>query len=773
MSRKKDRKPDKNRAPAAAKSPLPTKEQILKFVKDAPATVGKREIARAFAVKGADRIGLKRLLQELADEGALVGSRKAFKKRGHLPPVVVLEVIARDNDGDLIAEPVVWDEDGPKPRALIVEGPRKPGRPDAALGLGDRVLARITHRPADRHGIAHTAEPIKRVAREQARLLGIFSAHRDGGGEIQPIDRKALRSWSIRPTNTGEAKDGDLVRFDLVRGGRYQIAEARIAEVIGNPADQRQISLIAVHAHGIPDVFPSRVMDEVQGLAPPDLKTRADLRGLPLITIDPSDARDHDDAVHAAPDDDPRNSGGFVVHVAIADVAHYIRPDTALDREARLRGNSCYFPDRVVPMLPERISNDLCSLREAEDRPCLVVRMIIGADGRKRGHTFLRAMMRSAAKLAYQEAQAAIEGRPNDKTAPLLDTVLKPLWQAYAAMSKARNDRSPLDLDVPERRIVLGPDGKVARVIVPERLDAHRLIEEFMIQANVAAAEMLEAKRTACIYRVHAAPSKEKLEALREFLETLDLPLPKDSVSPRALNDILARAKALPTADLVNEVILRSQAQAEYAHENYGHFGLNLQRYAHFTSPIRRYADLVVHRALVRALDLGAGKLADGEVDKLAETCMLISGTERRAMAAERETTDRLIASHLAEYVGAEFDGRITGVTRIGLFIRLKDTGADGLVPISTLGQEYFHHEEGHQMLIGERSGGVFQLGDDVRVRLVEAIATAGALRFEMLSKPRHDAPRPARSIRGRHGDRPHRGGGFRPAHRGKSGRRR
>ncbi len=730
---------------------IPTREEILAFIQQSQTKVGKREVARAFDIKGAARIPLKRLLQEMADEGLLSGNKKALKGKGSLGPVAVLDIVARDAGGDLVAEPATWDgTDGARPRVLVLAGEGRRGAGEPELGVGDRILAKIAD--ADHGEIRLEARPIKRLPKERRRLVGIFRKHDRPGGEIAPVDKKELRSWPVKAADAGDAKNGDLVRFELSKSGRFAVPEARIVEVLGNPADQRQISLIAVHAHGIPDEFPARVLAELDELPSLTLKNRTDLRALPLLTIDPVDARDHDDAVHAEPDADPSNPDGFIVTVAIADVAHYIHPATNLDREARLRGNSCYFPDRVVPMLPERISNDLCSLRELEDRPCLAVRMTFNARGEKQRHAFSRAMMRSAAKLSYQEAQAAIDGNVSAKCAPHLETALRPLWAAYAKLAQARDARGPLDLNLPERKIVLNAEGRVARVIVPERLTAHRLIEEMMIQANVAAAETLEEYRTACVYRVHAAPSKEKLTALRDFLESVEIDFPSSgTLRPSHFNRILAQAKAMPVADLVNEVVLRSQAQAEYAHENYGHFGLNLRKYAHFTSPIRRYADLVVHRALVRAMKFGSDGLSDGEIAVLTETCQAISDTERRAMMAERETSDRLIAAHLADRIGAEFDARITGVTRAGLFVRLKDTGADGLVPISTLGDEFFRHDETQHALVGERSGEAYRLGDDVRVKLIEAIPMAGALRFEMLSRGKrgHVATMP-KSIRGK-----------------------
>ncbi|HML42888.1 MAG TPA: ribonuclease R [Hyphomicrobium zavarzinii] len=716
---------------------LPSREEILQFLRESDSTAGKREITRAFNIKGEARIGLKRLLSEMAAEGLLSGTRKELREVGKLPPVTVLEVTGRDSDGDLIARPAVWNAaDGEAPAVLVLTHRARAEERDAIIGVGDRILARVTElAEPDVEGLKYEAEPIKVLPRDKRRMLGIYRTHARGGGTIEPVDRRELRAWQVRQGNDGNAKDGDLVRFDLSARNRQSVSEARVLESLGNPHDQRKISLIAVHAHGLPDDFPAPVMAESEALEPFSADDRTDLRSLPLLTIDPIDARDHDDAVYAEPDADPRNRGGFVVIVAIADVAHYVRPGTRLDKEAQLRGNSVYFPDRVVPMLPERISNNLCSLREGEDRPCLAVRMIFNAHGQKRRHEFLRAVMKSAAKLSYQEAQAAIDGRVSEKCAPLMERALAPLWEAYGALARARDQRQPLDLDLPERKILLDQEGRVARVVVPERLDAHRLIEEFMIQANVAAAETLEQMKTPLVYRTHDVPSKEKLKSLRDFLETLDMRLPASNVlKPEAFNKILAQAKSLPVPELVNEVVLRSQAQAEYTPQNIGHFGLNLAKYAHFTSPIRRYADLIVHRALIRALKLGPDGLDDQEITRLADTAKEISDAERRAMAAERETVDRLIASHLAERINATFEGRIAGVTRSGLFVKLKETGADGFVPVSTLGQDFYNHVEEAHALVGSRSNETYQLGDEVTVRLVEAVPTAGALRFEMLT---------------------------------------
>ena len=464
------------------------------------------------------------------------------------------------------------------------------------------------------------------------------------------------------------------------------------------------------------------------------------------MTIDPADAKDHDDAVYAEPDPDEKNPGGFIATVAIADVAAYVTPRSQLDREALKRGNSVYFPDRVVPMLPERISNDLCSLKELVDRPALAVRMIFDAEGRKISHTFHRIMMRSHARLSYPQAQAAIDGATDEKTAPILDTILKPLWAAYAVLKRGRDAREPLELDLPEKKILLTPEGKVDKVVIPPRLDAHKLIEEFMIQANVAAAETLERKKQPLIFRIHDAPSLAKQETLREFLRTMDISLARGAeLRPNQFNHILKRVEGSEQQDLVNQVVLRSQSQAEYNPANIGHFGLNLHRYAHFTSPIRRYADLIVHRALISALGLGPDGLTPDEEAALPEIAALISTSERRAMAAERDTVDRLIAHYLADKVGSSFEGRVQGVTKAGLFVSLATYGADGFIPISTLGDDYYLYDETNHALSGERSGKGFRLGDVVEVRLVEALPVAGALRFEMLSEP-HPVPSGVRS---------------------------
>ena len=731
--------PRRTSRPIAAVAPqilengrLPTRDELLAFVASQGGNVTKRDIARAFGLRADQKAELRTLMRDLGDDGALERRGRKVHVPGALPGVVLADIVSRNADGDFVASPVEWDEAHGEAPAILVEVPRRAQGP--APGLSDRVLLRMGD-PQDGHQVGRVIKVIEKARRQQ---LGIFRAAPHGGGRIIPIDKKNLgRELQVPQGAEMEAQDGDLVAVELMRQRVFGLPTARVKERLGSLSSEKAVSLVAIHAHGIPHVFPEAVLAEAEKARPAAAKGREDWRDLPLVTIDPPDAKDHDDAVYAEPDADPANPGGFIVSVAIADVAAYVRPGSALDREALLRGNSVYFPDRVVPMLPERISNDLCSLRPLEDRPALAVRMVIGADGRKKRHSFHRILMRSAAKLAYAQAQAAIDGHADETTAPLLETILKPLYAAYACVKKARDARQPLDLDLPERKLVLKPDGTVDRVVVPARLDAHRLIEEFMILANVAAAETLEEKRTPLIYRVHDGPTLEKLSNLRTFLQTLDIKLVKsDTVRPSVFNRILEQVVGTDVAPLVNQVILRSQSQAEYASDNYGHFGLNLRRYAHFTSPIRRYSDLIVHRGLVRALGVGSDGLPEETTsDHLAEVAAAISVTERRAMAAERETVDRLIAHHLADQIGATFAARISGATRAGLFVALEETGADGFVPASTLGADYYRFDETKQALIGDRTGEMHRIGDRVEVRLVETAPVAGALRFELLSE--------------------------------------
>ncbi|MEQ1752702.1 MAG: ribonuclease R [Micropepsaceae bacterium] len=712
-----------------------SREELLVFLEQNPEAT-KRDIARHFDIRGGAKIALKRALADLSQEGVLKRQPgRKFIRAGQLPEVSVVEVIDVDTDGEMLCNPANWDSEQSPPRIILAPG-NETGSANSALGIGDRALVRLAQ-----SGKGYEARIIKRLGAAPDKTLGVF---RKLGrqGRVEPVDKKARNDFQIAEADIAGACDGEIVVIEPTRDRLMGLPRARIVERIGKASESRTISLIAVHTHGIPDQFPQAAMDEADRATAAALQGRTDLRKVPLVTIDPPDARDHDDAVWAAPDDDPQNNGGFLAIVAIADVAYYVTPGSNIDREALRRGNSVYFPDRVVPMLPEKLSADLCSLKEGQDRAVIACHMKFSSDGRLKSHRFDRALMRSAARLSYNEAQEALDGKPNAKTAPLLQGILKPLEACYRAMCKARDTRSPLDLDLPEHKIELGTDGTVKSIGVRERYDAHRLIEEFMIQANVAAAEALESRKCPLVYRVHAPPSAEKLLSLSDFLDSMKINLPKSqTVTTTMLNQILKAANNTPNRDLINVVTLRSQSQAEYNPENIGHFGLALKRYAHFTSPIRRYADLIVHRALVRSFKLGNDGLSDREIGQLDKIAQDISAFERRAMAAERDSNDRYIAAFMSDRVGATFDGRISGVTRFGLFVRLSETGADGLVPVRSLGREFFTHNERTHALVGEKSGLTYRLGDKVKVRLDEATPLTGGLRFALLDGGNAGAP--------------------------------
>ena len=715
---------------------IPSKAEILQWISENPTKTAKRDIAKAFGIKGAGRIDLKRMLRELQDEGKLTKRRSSYRDADDLPPVAVLEVLAPDADGDIFARPLEWKGDGVEPRILMLLRDSDP-----ALGAGDRILGRLTVDKTEDH--THTARMIRRIGTNPLRILGVFRAGSEGG-RILPIDKGADKQWTVAAGATGGAKDGELVEAEQAGPkGRLGLPKARIVARLGDPTEPRAVSLIAIHQHGIPDHFPDEVIAEADAAKPAGLGKRRDLRDMPLITIDPWDARDHDDACFVEADTDPKNDGGFIIWVAIADVAHYVTPGSALDREARKRGNSTYFPDRVVPMLPDRLSGDLCSLHEGVERACLAVAMRIDAAGNKIDHQFHRGLMKSVASLNYEEVQAGADGQPNDKVAPLMDDIITPLYGAFHALMKARAARQPLDLDLPERQIVLDEAGKVTSVNYKERLDAHRLIEEFMVLANVAAAETLIAKKSPLLFRVHEEPSPEKLDALREVAEASGLVLAKGQVLKTAhLNRLLAGAEGTDNDELINMATLRAMTQAYYSPQNFGHFGLALRSYAHFTSPIRRYSDLIVHRALIGAHGWGKDGLSPWDIENLDETAKQISDTERRSMAAERDTTDRYLAAFLADRVGAELTGRISGIAKFGVFVKLDETGADGMIPLRTLGNEYFHYDPETQTLMGADTGTVIGLGQRVTVKLIEAAPVTGGLIVELLKLDERIMPR-------------------------------
>ncbi len=643
---------------------------------------------------------------------------------------MVVQITGTDPDGDALARPATWPADnGPPPQIFM--RPEVPGR--AALAPGERVLARLKPLGVGRY----EGRTMRRLTEARGRVLGVFRVSR-GENRLVPTDRRAKAEWIIPPGEDGGATPGEIVLAEpLPQHHRIGLKPARVIERLGNMGDARSVSLIAIHTHDIPVEFPEDALAEADRARATPLGRRTDLRDIPLVTIDGEDARDFDDAVFAEPDDSLAQ-GGFHLIVAIADVAHYVRPGSPLDHAARTRGNSVYFPDRVVPMLPEALSNGWCSLRPDEDRGCLFAELRIDAAGRKLAHRFGRGLMRSAARLTYTDVQ-----RAHDAGDAGAAGTLPPLYAAYRALSEARLARGTLDLDLPERQVALDAGGKVTSVAQRPRLDSHRLIEEFMILANVAAAEELERLHQPCIYRIHAPPSEEKLTALRDFLRTLDITLPPgDKVHPRDLDRVLRRVADTPEARLVNEVMLRSQSQAAYSPDNIGHFGLALPRYAHFTSPIRRYADLLVHRALIAGLRLGPGGLAADEAARFPATAEHITATERRAQLAERDALDRYLAAYMAEKTGAHFAARISGVTRFALFVTVTESGASGIVPVSTLPDDYWQHDAREQSLAGRRHRQVFRLAQEVEVRLAEASPVTGGLVFHIVPETQQSGKR-------------------------------
>ena len=642
------------------------------------------------------------------------------RRAGALPPVAVLEILDVDEDGVAVARPSPATDGGPPPRIQVLPD----NRAGAAVAPGDRILARIERLGPD----TYEARAMRRLPRERDRtVVGIYRRV-GGGGRLDPTDRRVKTAYAIARHDSMGARPGELVRAETRPGRRLGLPQARVTERLGRGSPVATASSIAIAEHGIPDRFADEAMAEAGAAAAAPLGEREDLRGIPLVTIDDESAQDFDDAVWAETDPD----GGFRLIVAIADVAWYVRPGSALDDAARERGNSVYFPDRVVPMLPEALSNGWCSLRPGEDRPCLAVHLRFDADGRKRGDRFVRGLMRSAARLTYTGVQAAIDGKRAQERS---QAPVEALHSAFLALNGARRARGTLDLDIPERRVGLAEDGSIAAIERRRTLDAHRLIEEFMIAANVAAAETLEAERALCVYRVHDSPDPKKVEALREMLASLGLSLPRGgALRAGHFARLLERVAGTPEAELVGEAILRTQAQAVYSTANIGHFGLALRRYAHFTSPIRRYADLMVHRSLIAACGLGEGGSDSGGKERAEATAAHVSDTERRAAAAERDATDRLCSIFLADRVGGEFAATVAGITRAGLFVRLDETGASALVPLSTVRAGPLRVDSHGIRLTDRRGRPVARLGDALRVRLDEVHTRTGSLVCSVVS---------------------------------------
>ncbi|HEV7340921.1 MAG TPA: RNB domain-containing ribonuclease [Sphingopyxis sp.] len=766
---------------------LPSSQQIIDFITASNEPVGKREIAKHFALHGNEKIALKALLKDMTDEGLVdLAPGRAFHKHGGLPRVTVLRVAAIDGS-TVWAVPEHWEAAGPAPRLRVIEQGRK-----GALGMGDRILARTEER-----GGGHVAHPMKKLQAGGETVIGVLVEDMGPGGKpilwLRPADKRARYDFAV--ADKGDANIGDLVRAELT--GRGPAIKAKVVERLGDPFAPKSLSMIAIARHEIPHVFGAETLAEAEIAAKLPLTPdgREDLRALPIVAIDPIDARDHDDAVWAEPDTDGANKGGFRAIVAIADVSYYVRPDSALDREARRRGNSVYFPDQVVPMLPETLSAGVCSLKAGQDRAALACHLVIDKQGKVTSWRFTRALVRLRANIAYEHAQAAYDailpgtGRgtseagggageanptpeasrkppvplhhPADGPPPPVGEDLLPalqnLWACWGLLAKARAARAPLDLDLPERQVILDEAGGIAEIRVRDRLDSMRLIEDYMIAANVAAAKALEAKKSPVMYRIHEPPSREKLVSLKDYLETFEQSFALGQViTPAVFNRLIDGFSQDDRLPEIMQAILRSQTQAYYGPANAGHFGLALGSYAHFTSPIRRYADLIVHRALVDSYKLEVpGKpkglpertgLGEADAKGLSRIGEAISALERRAMEAERETVDRYVAAYLANKKGAIVQARITGVQPFGFFATVDGLGGDGLVPVSTLGNERFFYDEKARTLDSEHGRVSFTTGERLDLRLVDANPISGALRFELPDAPeggyRNRAPR-------------------------------
>jgi len=698
-----------------------TPSDILDYIRSCPQPQTKRDIARAFGIKGSGpRTALKFIIKDLEKNGAIEKVGGGYTIPDGLPGVCMATVSDITVDGDVIAVPTDWDHEKPGTPPAIEVMPSNKGHP--ALIKGDQALLRLK-RISDGH---YEGRIIKHIDQSHNQITG-FVKFTKKSAILIPSDKKAKQDYLIAEKDLNGAKDGDLVVGEVQKSrARMRQDNAKIIKVLGAPDDPGAISLISLTEKGLREDFPPKVLTSCKDLKVPPLKKREDLREIPLVTIDSADARDFDDAVFAE-----KTDNGYHLIVAIADVAHYVRPDSPLDKEALRRGNSTYFPDRVVPMLPEALSNDLCSLRPHEDRACLAVHMHIDDKGKLQSHKFVRGLMRSHARLTYEQVQAMKDGLLKEE--PKLIKHICALYEAYEILDKARQKRGALDLDMAEHKIILDKNGVMTGVKPRERLDSHKLIEEFMVLANVAAAKALQARKSPCIYRIHDRPNTDKIESLRDFLDAFDITLPKGQVmQSKQINGILCQANQTTQKHLIHTMILRTQSQAVYAPENIGHFGLALKHYAHFTSPIRRYADLIVHRLLIAAYGLGDGPISDTELTRLEEICQHISATERTSMEAERSAVDRFKAAFLSQKINAEFAGRISGVTSFGLFVELNDIGADGLVPITSLPDDYYIHNEDIHSLVGRHTGRIFQMGAQVTARIMEADGLTGSTIFNL-----------------------------------------
>ena len=679
---------------------IPSRDEILAAMEKAGKPLTLEALAPGFGIRTEQhRRALEARMRAMVRDGQLLRNRAdEFCLTGHLDVVTGKVLAHRDGFGFL------RPDDGSDDLYLAA-------REMQLLWDGDRIAARATDTPRGREG--HVVEIL---ARGKTRIVGHF--RRERGIDFVLESGESRTEVLIARGEAHGAKPGDIVNVEVLEyPSKRNHAIGRVLEVVGRK-DQSGIDTdVAILAHGIPNEWPAEALAEARTWSaevPEKAKEgREDLRSVPLVTIDGADAKDFDDAVFCEPQGD-----GWRLLVAIADVSYYVRPDSPLDREARGRGTSVYFPDRVVPMLPEELSNGLCSLKPDVDRLCLVCEMQVSRSGEVTRSRFYDAVMRSAARLTYTDAAAMlVAARPRGPHAEL-KPALQHLNAVYEAFASVRKQRGAIDFDLPEAKIELDERGQVKSVRAVERLVTHKIIEECMIAANVEAAKRIHKGKIPGLYRVHEGPDEGKLEELVLFLRTFGHKLTPSKVSPKEINRILASVSGKPEEELVETVVLRSMMQARYQPGNVGHFGLALGAYAHFTSPIRRYPDLLVHRAIKWLNDKRSAKgfrYALPEMEQLGEHC---SRTERRADEATREVAERLKCVYLKERVGETFDVVISSVVAFGLFVRLAEIQADGLVHVTALPRDYYHRDPTGTTLKGERSGREYRLTESIKVRL-------------------------------------------------------
>jgi ribonuclease R len=699
---------------------IPTREQVLAALESAGRPLDPKALFDALDIDEPEvRSALGNRLRAMIRDGQIIANRRGhYCLVGHIG--LVTGLVSGHRDGYGFVTPDAGGDD-------IYLSPREMRE----AMHGDKVAVRIAR--TDERGRAE-GKLVEVLARNTREIVGRY-VRESGIGFVIPDNRRFTQSVAVPPAGAKGVKPGDIVVVELTEPpSRDTQPIGRVIENLGEAGGPGIETEIAMRAHGLPFRWPDEPLAEAEAwgdrVRPAAKRGREDLRELPLVTIDGADAKDFDDAVWCEPD-----GSGWRVIVAIADVSSYVPPGGALDTEARERGTSVYFPRKVIPMLPENLSNGLCSLNPGVDRLCMVCDMRVTSAGKVREARFYEGLMRSAARLTYDEVAAMlVEGdaelrRRHAKILPQLE-YLHAVWRV---LSGARARRGAVDFDLPEVGMIFDPKGHVARVEPRHRNDAHRIIEECMIAANVEAARFLEKHKVPTLYRVHAPPEEDRLGTLKEFLSAFGLSLPtRERLEPKHFSALVREVAGRPDADLIETVILRSMSQAVYQPDNIGHFGLALERYAHFTSPIRRYPDLLVHRA-IRHIARG-GKPADfvhgqQEMEGLGRHC---SATERRADEATREAMDWLKCEFMQERVGEEFDVLVTGVVDFGLFVQIPEFQIDGLVHISSLGDDYYQRDPVHQRLIGERTGRVFRLSDRLRVGLLRVSLEDRKIDFEL-----------------------------------------